>query len=224
MTTQVNEEAMNRLLSMGFKKEQIVEALIVCNNQVDLASEYLINQTAAPTSTASQQTLNPSSNTSTTTTTSFNTSQVTLQALNNIFSGMFGSKDKSKECKMVLIVRQDLEMGKGKIAAQCCHAAVGIFRGITRQELSHQSSINKQFEQWLHQWEYNAEPKIALKIQSEKELMDLETKARTEFNLPTYVVIDAGRTQIAPNSKTVLAIGPAPADIIDKVTGHLKLL
>ena len=27
-------------------------------------------------------------------------------------------------CKMVLVVRQDLGMGKGKIAAQCCHAAV----------------------------------------------------------------------------------------------------
>ncbi len=226
MTSQVNEEAVNQLLSMGFKKEQIVEALIVCNNQVDVAAEYLISHPTPSTTLPQQQTSTSSTTTniSQTATTSFNTSQVTLNALNSVFSSMFGSKEKAKECKMVLIVRQDLEMGKGKIAAQCCHAAVGIYRGVLRQELSKQSSLNKQFEQWLNQWEYNAEPKIALKINSEKDLLELENKARTEFNLPTYIVVDAGRTQIAPMSKTVLAIGPAPADIIDKVSGHLKLL
>jgi PTH2 family peptidyl-tRNA hydrolase len=38
------------------------------------------------------------------------------------------------------------------------------------------------------------------------------------------LIRDAGRTQIEPNSKTVLAIGPAPAREIDRITGHLKLL
>ena len=44
------------------------------------------------------------------------------------------------------------------------------------------------------------------------------------LNLNFCVIKDAGRTQIAPGSKTVLAIGPGPASIIDKCTGHLKLL
>lgn len=35
---------------------------------------------------------------------------------------------------------------------------------------------------------------------------------------------DAGRTQIAAGSLTVLAIGPAPVKEVDAVTGHLKLL
>jgi len=35
---------------------------------------------------------------------------------------------------------------------------------------------------------------------------------------------DAGRTQIAAGSRTVLAIGPAPVKEIDAVTGELKLL
>lgn len=38
------------------------------------------------------------------------------------------------------------------------------------------------------------------------------------------VIKDAGRTQIAPGSKTVLSIGPGPASLIDQCTGHLKLL
>lgn len=42
--------------------------------------------------------------------------------------------------------------------------------------------------------------------------------------LPAYIVQDAGRTQIAAGSQTVLAIGPGPKSAIDKVTGHLSLL
>ena len=42
--------------------------------------------------------------------------------------------------------------------------------------------------------------------------------------LVTYIVEDAGRTQIAAGSKTVLAIGPAPVEAFESLTGHLKLL
>jgi PTH2 family peptidyl-tRNA hydrolase len=35
--------------------------------------------------------------------------------------------------------------------------------------------------------------------------------------------MDAGRTQIASGTRTVLALGPAPKDLIDSVAGHLKL-
>lgn len=53
--------------------------------------------------------------------------------------------------------------------------------------------------------------------------MSLESQARS-LRLPTYMVADAGRTQIAAGSRTVLAIGPGPKSVIDQVTGHLKLL
>jgi len=39
-----------------------------------------------------------------------------------------------------------------------------------------------------------------------------------------YIVEDAGRTQIAAGSQTVLAIGPAPVKVLEEITGHLKLL
>ena len=45
-----------------------------------------------------------------------------------------------------------------------------------------------------------------------------------QAGLVNYQVMDAGRTQVAPGSKTVLAIGPAPVKAIDEITGHLKLL
>lgn len=65
--------------------------------------------------------------------------------------------------------------------------------------------------------------KIAVKVDKEEEIYELMSKAR-ELGLITYLVADAGRTQIAAGSKTVLAIGPAPVHIIDSITSHLKLL
>lgn len=71
--------------------------------------------------------------------------------------------------------------------------------------------------------ENTAEGKIALKVNGEDKMMKLKDEA-TKLGLPTYVVIDAGRTQIPSGSKTVLAIGPGPVNEIDKVTKQLKLL
>jgi PTH2 family peptidyl-tRNA hydrolase len=44
------------------------------------------------------------------------------------------------------------------------------------------------------------------------------------LGLVAEVIADAGRTQIASGSHTVLGIGPAPKSVIDRVTGTLKLL
>ena len=59
-------------------------------------------------------------------------------------------------------------------------------------------------------------------IDDEASLMDLSALAR-EAGLTVSVIQDAGRTQIAPGSRTVVGIGPGPIDLIDQVTGHLKL-
>jgi peptidyl-tRNA hydrolase len=114
--------------------------------------------------------------------------------------------------KMVLVVRNDLKMGKGKIAAQCCHATLGAYkRAVRRTPLA------------LECWEALGQAKVALKVDTEEELLLLATRAK-ELGLVHYVVVDAGRTQIAPDTKTVLAVGPASVADVDNLTGHLKLL
>jgi len=113
---------------------------------------------------------------------------------------------------MVLLVRSDLEMGKGKICAQCCHAAVGVCR-----------EIQEECPDLLDEWENIGAMKIALKVKDESELLNL-VKAAKAKRLPHYVVHDAGHTQVAPNTRTVCAIGPAPVEMIDAITGGLKLL
>ncbi|XP_017046647.1 probable peptidyl-tRNA hydrolase 2 [Drosophila ficusphila] len=114
--------------------------------------------------------------------------------------------------KMVLVVRNDLKMGKGKIAAQCGHGAVGAYqRAVARTP------------RLLRAWENCGCAKIAVRVESEAELMAIK-KAAERQQLNTCLIRDAGRTQIEANSKTVLAVGPAAAVDIDRVTGHLKLL
>ncbi|XP_047463369.1 peptidyl-tRNA hydrolase 2, mitochondrial [Mugil cephalus] len=117
----------------------------------------------------------------------------------------------SGEFKMILVVRNDLKMGKGKVAAQCSHAAVSAYKQVQRRD-----------PQMLKQWEYCGQPKVVVKAPDENTLIELLGHAK-EAGLHVSLIQDAGRTQIAPGSRTVLGIGPGPADLIDKVTGDLKL-
>lgn len=115
------------------------------------------------------------------------------------------------EFKMILVVRNDLKMGKGKVAAQCSHAAVAAYKQVQRRN-----------PELLKQWEYCGQPKVVVKAPDEETLVNLLGQAR-EVGLTVSLIQDAGRTQIAPGSRTVLGVGPGPADLIDRVTGDLKL-
>lgn len=147
---------------------------------------------------------------------------------------------------MVLIIRNDLKMGKGKVAAQCAHGAVAAYKAALKHP------------KLLSAWEKEGQKKITLKVfffllcfliilkrlidgskafridaivslnlftkqvDSDAALKDLAKQARGA-GLLTNIVQDAGRTQIAAGSRTVCAIGPGPSSVIDEVTGHLKL-
>ncbi|KAL1813630.1 hypothetical protein DCAR_0625993 [Daucus carota subsp. sativus] len=116
-----------------------------------------------------------------------------------------------EDFKMVLVVRNDLKMGKGKIAAQCSHATLGLYKKILHRA-----------PKALNRWEMCGQVKVVVKIDSEDDMLVLQERAKS-LNIPTHIVIDAGRTQIAPNSRTVMAV-LGPAELVDDVTGGLKLL
>ncbi|CRK95114.1 CLUMA_CG008592, isoform A [Clunio marinus] len=116
------------------------------------------------------------------------------------------------EYKMILVVRNDLKMGKGKIGAQCGHASVGAYQ----KAMERNPAI-------VERWEYSGCAKICVKVESEQELMNIK-KGASVHGLNHYLVHDAGRTQIAAGSATVLAVGPALNDQIDLLTGNLRLL
>ncbi|KAK9099767.1 hypothetical protein Scep_023197 [Stephania cephalantha] len=74
----------------------------------------------------------------------------------------------------------------------------------------------------LNRWEMCGQVKVVLKIESEEDMLVLQERAKS-MKLANHITIDAGRTQIAPNSRTVMAL-LGPADMVDDVTGSLKLL
>lgn len=121
------------------------------------------------------------------------------------------------EVRMTLIVRQDLKMGKGKAAAQCSHATLALYKKITN---ANSAAYNPDM---VARWEHgNGQAKITLQV-PDQEGMDLLFAQAVSLGINAYVVHDAGRTQIAAGSATVLGLGPAPKQVIDQITHDLKL-
>jgi peptidyl-tRNA hydrolase, PTH2 family len=114
------------------------------------------------------------------------------------------------ETKLTLVMRADLGMGRGKIAAQAAHAAVAAALA---------GSGSRDFRAWLR----DGQPKVVLKVSGEDELYAIAERAHAA-GLPVQVIHDAGRTQVAEGTPTCCAIGPAEASRIDAITGELSLL
>jgi PTH2 family peptidyl-tRNA hydrolase len=115
-------------------------------------------------------------------------------------------------CKLTLCINMELKMGKGKIAAQCGHATLGAYK-----------LARKYAPTALQVWEQSGQAKVCLKVDQELDIYEILAKAKS-IGLVCYIVEDAGRTQIAAGSRTVLALGPGPVHMIDQITKHLKLL
>jgi peptidyl-tRNA hydrolase, PTH2 family len=112
--------------------------------------------------------------------------------------------------KLAVVVRTDLGMGRGKIAAQVAHAAVAaVLAGLGGTDLA----------AWLQE----GQPKVVLKVTDGAQLEDVVREARAA-RLPTELICDAGRTQVSPGTPTCCALGPADGTRIDAVTGSLSLL
>ncbi|RPG75066.1 MAG: peptidyl-tRNA hydrolase [Euryarchaeota archaeon TMED141] len=115
-------------------------------------------------------------------------------------------------CKLVLVVNHGLKMGKGKIAAQVGHASITAMTSISEHDRAR-----------LAAWLATGQRKVCVKGDDAEHLLSLRDLADNS-GLPTATVRDAGHTQIPSGSLTVVAIGPAEASRIDRLTGDLKLL
>ncbi|XP_025407739.1 peptidyl-tRNA hydrolase 2, mitochondrial [Sipha flava] len=115
--------------------------------------------------------------------------------------------------KLVLVVRNDLGMSKGKIAAQCSHASVECYKA----SIKYKPRIAKI-------WSVTGQKKVVLAIgNGEKGLTELSKVAKS-YKVLSCIIHDAGATEIKSGTPTVIGIGPDSSDIIDKITGHLKLI
>ncbi len=113
--------------------------------------------------------------------------------------------------KLVLVVNNDLKMGKGKIAAQVGHASV-----------SATLKAGENNPVALDSWLKSGQKKICLKTTYD-ELMEISAKAKIN-KIQIVEINDAGKTQIPSGSLTVVAFGPDEDSRLEELTGHLKLL
>jgi len=125
---------------------------------------------------------------------------------------MFRVTGPSEDYKLVILVRSDLKITKGKIAAQVGHASVNCALSIKKKD-------SKTFDMWM----LSGQTKIVLKVKSEAELFEFKAIADAQ-KINNSLIRDAGRTQIEPGTCTCLGIGPAASQVLDKITGELKML
>ena len=109
---------------------------------------------------------------------------------------------------MALVVRTDLALSTGKIAAQCAHAAVEVVRAARRTRL-------------LERWRAGGSRKIVLAAD------DLDALRELHASIPSachaHLVTDAGRTEIPAGTVTVLGL-LGPRRTMDTLVRHLNTL
>lgn len=118
--------------------------------------------------------------------------------------------------KQVIVLRKDLNMRKGKMVAQGSHASMSF---LTRRLQRNEPPTEVQKE-WLE----NSFTKICVSVDSEQELLKIARMAE-EAGLECHLITDNGTTEFGGvPTRTCLALGPDRPEIIDKISGHLKLL
>ena len=111
--------------------------------------------------------------------------------------------------KQIIIIRQDLKLPKGKMAAQAAHASV--------------KAVLNSDKKVIQEWNDEGMAKIVLKTENEKSLLKLLQEAK-DNGIKTAMITDAGKTVVAPGTKTCIALGPDEEEKIDKITSSLNLI
>lgn len=132
--------------------------------------------------------------------------------------------------KQVIIIRKDLNMRKGKIAAQAAHASMKVFFDMfVKQSNPDPISFTLTLPsgeqgQQISEWIETIFTKVVCSVNSETELFEIYEKARAA-NLICSLIQDVGKTEFnGVPTYTCCAIGPAKSSLIDLITRHLPLL
>lgn len=128
-----------------------------------------------------------------------------------------------QEVKQVIVVRKDLSMRKGKIAAQVAHASMKFLIDNDESERADELMVKLSTQEaaWLFSGSFT---KIVVGVDSEDQLNDLVFQARLE-GIEVHKITDAGRTEFnGVPTVTCAAFGPEDSDVLDKLTGNLKLM
>lgn len=129
------------------------------------------------------------------------------------------------EAKQVLVMKQfpkERNLRTGKYVAQGAHASVGALLSIGRV-VDQDSFVIPLDDPFVRAWIVGRFKKVTLYVKTDEELIEIWQQAQ-QANLPTALIKDAGLTEFnGVATLTAVGIGPADPELIDKITGHLKL-
>jgi PTH2 family peptidyl-tRNA hydrolase len=114
--------------------------------------------------------------------------------------------------KQTIVIRADLGMGRGKIAAQASHASLEAYKKAMREDSDS-----------TRMWEETGMKKVVLKVNGESELLEYYNRGK-DADIPVALIRDAGHTQLVPGTISAFAAGPFDENELERIYGNLKLL
>mgnify|MGYP001109844907 FL=1 len=133
-----------------------------------------------------------------------------------------------EDIKQMIVMRKDLNMRKGKIAAQASHASLSaVIKTSLKEgidfELDENSCIAMRGNSYLANWLKDSFKKVCVYVNSEEELLDIYDQG-LENGFIVSLIQDSGLTEFhnVP-TYTCLAFEPLPTHAIDSITGNLPL-
>jgi PTH2 family peptidyl-tRNA hydrolase len=124
--------------------------------------------------------------------------------------------------KQVIVLRTDLNMRKGKMAAQAAHASMKVFFDRMYSMDTERFILNVTPE--MKDWIQGRFTKIVVGVPSLEKLIQVKSEAEA-VGIPCALIEDCGVTEFhGVTTATAVAVGPAEATIVDRITGDLTLL
>ena len=128
--------------------------------------------------------------------------------------------------KQVIVVRKDLKMPPGKLAAQVAHASMAVILNAMTKSTDGNGvkyTLSCVSGDPIDSWISGSFTKVVVGVESEQELERLY-QLGIESRTPCSRIVDEGRTTFnGIPTLTCCAFGPAPASVLDAITGNLKL-
>ena len=125
--------------------------------------------------------------------------------------------------KQVIVVRKDIDMPKGKLAAQVSHASMGAMLQLMRSDDGNAYHFDVKENCGASKWLNGSFTKIVLYCDSLEEMLEIHDKAK-ENNLNACLIEDEGRTVFNEPTYTCLGLGPDFNEKFDGITSHLKMV
>jgi PTH2 family peptidyl-tRNA hydrolase len=113
--------------------------------------------------------------------------------------------------KMIIAIRKDLGLSKGRYAAYSARVAYEAFLHTKRYQIN-----------WVNNWLGEGQKKVVVKLNNDNHLKELAQKTR-QNNIPSFV-LKSGLENKNQEKSIAIGIGPGPSKKISQFTADLKLL